>query len=80
MDGFENFIKVTVFVAYGGYLYRKRGLYMTLKEKIAELSRELRPICIAKNRNLASEINSALMKHLDEHPEDRRAWFGHHKE
>ena len=51
---------------------------MTLKEKIAELYRTLRPKCIAENRNLASEINSALMKHLDEHPEDRRAWFGHH--
>ena len=53
---------------------------MTLKEKIAELSRELRPMCNAKNRNLASEINSALMKHLDEHPEDRKAWFGHHED
>lgn len=53
---------------------------MTLKEKIAELSRELRPMCIAKNRNLASEINSALMKYLDEHPEDRKAWFGHHED
>ena len=39
---------------------------MTLKEKVAELFRELRPMCIAKNRNLASEINSTLMKHLDE--------------
>ncbi len=52
---------------------------MTLKEKVAELFRELRPMSIAKNRNLVSEINSTLMKHLDEHPEDRRAWFGHHE-
>ena len=51
---------------------------MTLKEKIAEISCVLRPKCIAENKNLASEINSALMKYLDEHPEDRRAWFGHH--
>ena len=53
---------------------------MTLKEKIAELYRMLRPKCVAENRNLASEINSALMKYLDEHPEDRRAWFGHHED
>lgn len=53
---------------------------MTLKEKIAELCRTLRPKCIAEHKNLASEVNSAMMKYLDEHPEDRKAWFGHHKD
>lgn len=51
---------------------------MTLKEKVSELYRTLKPKCIAENKNLASAINSELMKYLDEHPEDRKAWFGHH--